>query len=349
TTPGCTYTYDRRGRRATTVRNSITTTLAYNDADQVLTEGYSGGTLNGLSVSNVYDSFLRRTNAAIKNGSTVLQGAGFVFDSAGRLQTVTDASATAYIATYAYLANSPLAGALTFKQNGTTRLTTSKDYDYLNRLTAISSVVSGSGAPTLPVSYAYQYNAANQRTRALLGDGSYWVYQYDARGQVTSGKRYWLDGTPVAGQQFEYVQDNIGNRTSTQTGGDATGGGLRGANYTRNRLNQSTQRDVPSYVDIMGVANPTASVTVNGNAAYRKGDYFDHALSVLNGSSPQYPTLTVISTYGAAQTNSGKIYVPRTAEFFSYDADGNLATDGRWTYTWDAENRLIEMKRDGSS
>jgi YD repeat-containing protein len=24
----------------------------------------------------------------------------------------------------------------------------------------------------------------------------------------------------------------------------------------------------------------------------------------------------------------------------SYDSDGNLTNDGRWTYTWDAENRL---------
>jgi YD repeat-containing protein len=33
-------------------------------------------------------------------------------------------------------------------------------------------------------------------------------------------------------------------------------------------------------------------------------------------------------------------------EVFTYDADGNLTQDGRWTYTWDGENRLIEMKRD---
>ncbi|RYD19890.1 MAG: RHS repeat-associated core domain-containing protein [Verrucomicrobiaceae bacterium] len=27
-----------------------------------------------------------------------------------------------------------------------------------------------------------------------------------------------------------------------------------------------------------------------------------------------------------------------------YDLDGNLTNDGRWTYTWDAENRLIQME-----
>ena len=35
--------------------------------------------------------------------------------------------------------------------------------------------------------------------------------------------------------------------------------------------------------------------------------------------------------------------LPQTPEAFTYDADGNLLTDGRWNYTWDAENRLIQM------
>ena len=56
----------------------------------------------------------------------------------------------------------------------------------------------------LPVSFSYVYNNANQRTRATLADGSYWLYEYDSLGQVRSGKKYWADGTPVAGQQFEY-------------------------------------------------------------------------------------------------------------------------------------------------
>jgi hypothetical protein len=52
-----------------------------------------------------------------------------------------------------------------------------------------------------------------------LIDGSYWVYEYDSLGQVESGKRYWSDGTPVAGQKFEYGHDTIGNRTTTAAGG----------------------------------------------------------------------------------------------------------------------------------
>jgi YD repeat-containing protein len=29
---------------------------------------------------------------------------------------------------------------------------------------------------------------------------------------------------------------------------------------------------------------------------------------------------------------------------FTYDDDGNLTGDGKWTYTWDAENRLVQME-----
>ena len=90
-------------------------------------------------------------------------------------------------------------------------------------------------------------------------------------------------------------------------------------------------------------ANPTANVTVNGNAAYRKGEYFDYALSTPNGSTPWYNTVTVHSAYGAGQTETGSQFVPKTPELYSYDADGNLTQDGRWNYVWDAENRLVGM------
>ena len=146
-----------------------------------------------------------------------------------------------------------------------------------------------------------------------LADGSYWVYKYDVLGQVTSGRRYWGDGTPVAGQQFEYSFDDIGNREQGRRGGDGAGGTLSSIDYTRDRLNRYSQRLVPAYVDIMGIANPTANVTVNGNTAYRKGEYFWYALNVPN-STPQYPDVTVISTYGGQQSSTGKAWVPPATE-----------------------------------
>ena len=64
-------------------------------------------------------------------------------------------------------------GQIAFKQNGRTRMTTTKQFDYLNRLQSISSTASNT------VSSAYTYNDANQRTRNVQADGSYWIFGYD--------------------------------------------------------------------------------------------------------------------------------------------------------------------------
>jgi hypothetical protein len=115
-----------------------------------------------------------------------------------------------------------------------------RQYDYLDRLPQVSCVPQG--ANQLPWVHGYGLNAANQRTRLTLADSSYWVYQYDSLGQVTSGKRYWADGTPVAGEQFEYGFDDIGNRTLAKADGDQGGANLRSASFTNNTLNQVTGR-----------------------------------------------------------------------------------------------------------
>jgi YD repeat-containing protein len=36
--------------------------------------------------------------------------------------------------------------------------------------------------------------------------------------------------------------------------------------------------------------------------------------------------------------------LPKTPETFIHDPEGNLTQDGRWTYIWDGENRLIRME-----
>ena len=186
-------------------------------------------------------------------------------------------------ASYNYLANSPLVSQITYQQNSATRMTTTKQYDYLNRLTQISSAPGA--AYTLPLTYNYNYNPANQRTKDTLADGSYWVYGYDSLGQVTNGCKYFATGTPVPGQQFDYTFDTIGNRLQTMSGGNANGANLRLANYTNNSLNQIIGRDIPTNVDIMGASISTNTVIGNGQTAYRNQEYYRQQLLENNASS----------------------------------------------------------------
>ena len=263
-------------------------------------------------------------------------------DAASRLSTVSDGTNSA---AYGYLANSPLVQYITDKQSGTTRMTTTKAYDNLNRLTSISSAAGS----TVLDSHGYAYNSANQRTSVTNVDGSYFVYQYDTLGQVTSGIKYWNDGSVVAGQQFGYGFDTIGNRITTSAGGDQWGANLRYASYTANNLNQYTSRTVPGAVDVIGSATNTATVTVNDLAAYRKTNYYRAQLPLTNTSSAVWQSVTNLAVLNESTNDvrssglTNNVFLPQTPESYTYDADGNLTGDGRWIYTWDAENRLVSM------
>lgn len=332
-TPDVTLAYDRVGR-VKTVADVGSRSYVYNLASEATSDAYAVTTYGFGSTNNYnFDAYLRL--AGITNVTLGLNH-NYAYDSAGRLSTVSDGTNNV---TYSYQANSSLPATLAFKQNTTLRMNQSKSVDNLNRLTDITSTPQGSGA--LPMSYNYTYNNANQRIKALLADGSYWLYTYDNLGQVNSGSRYWADSTPVAGQQFGYGFDDIGNRTGTTAGGDQNGNGLRVATYAANGLNEYTNRTVPGAYDIVGAATASSNVTVNGSSTYRKGEYFWSQVNAANGSGPLYQTNTVTVTGGS--TVVGNTLVPPATQTFQYDLDGNLTNDALWAYVWDGENRLIQM------
>ena len=343
-TPDVAYNYDRRGRQISIAQSGGTAiNRSYNDAGQLLVESYSGGPLDGLSVTNGYDSLLRR--AALGLASLPAPLAEWAYDPyTGRLQTVTSGEDTA---TYSYVANSPLVDNLVFKHDGNTRMTTVKRYDALNRLTSITNEPGDAGA----IGFRYVYNDANQRTTVTNADSSRWVYTYDKLGQVISGGKYWGDNTPVAGQQFEYAFDDIGNRRTNGFGGNEAGLSLRESRYTVNDLNQYTSRTVPGYVNVLGDATNTASVSVNTNLAYRKDRYFRAELSVDNTTDPVWLGITNVAVMPVGSGNyvvsnvTGHVLWPKTPETFTHDADGNLTSDSLWTNVWNGENRRIVIER----
>ncbi len=264
------------------------------------------------------------------------------FDAASRMGTISDGTNSA---TYSFLANSPLVSQINFTNAGSWRMTTTKTYDYLDRLTQIASTPSASPV----ISFAYAYNNANQRTAVTNADGSHWLYGYDALGQVTSGVKYFANGTPVPGEQFGYAFDNIGNRTSTTEGGDQYGNNLRTSTDGANLNNQYTNRTVSGAMDILGSAVTNATVTVNNQPTYRNGTFYEATLALANTSAAVWQTITNLavahssSTTDLVATVTGNTFLQQTPESFSYDSDGKLSQDGRWTYTWDGENRLIQM------
>ncbi len=338
-TPDLSLTYSRQGRRQTVTQGPATTTLTYGHQGLLSGEAYTGGGLHGLTVSVGWDSLLRRTNVSVNTSQPLHQG--FAYDQASRLRLAWQGVASAH---YQYLPHSSLVGTVTFQHQTTPRLTTLREFDALERLTSIRSFPTAPGAR--PVAFDYTYDTANQRIRAGTADGSAWQFEYDELGQVTAGRRLWPDGQPVPGQQFHYLFDHIGNRIHTRSGGDAQGNVARWSTYEHNALNQISRRTVPNSFDVLGLAHPQATVTVNGSPAdYRRGEYFQESVSANNDPGPAWPSLQVLATQGPASQAwpAGHLFVGPAQENFVYDADGNLTRDGRWTYAWDAENRLARM------
>jgi len=206
----------------------------------------------------------------------------------GRLDKVT---LGLHEAAYGYVPNSNLVGSVDFKYDQSDVVGVSKVYDKFDRLTSITSTPVGGS----PISYAYQYNSANQRLKMTLADSSYWNYTYDSLGQLSSGKRRFDQSTYVRGQQFVYNHDTIGNRTSLQLGGNEHGQNLRQIDYTANDLNQYTQRTfVPVVgIDFMGYTAAADTVTVDGDPAYRHGQYYRRRVNRDNSSSAVYEMIDV--------------------------------------------------------
>jgi RHS repeat-associated protein len=235
------------------------------------------------------------------------------------------------------------------KRAGSPVLTTTKQFDKLNRLSGVSSV---SAVPSVVNSAAYAFNGANQRTRLTEADGKFWDFGYDALGQVTAGTKKLADSTPVLGHSFGYSFDTIGNLKTTAVNGQS-------ATYAPDTagLNQYASRTVPAALDIIGTADAGSKVAVNLAPAQRQGDLFYKQLPVANAAIAKWQPIDVLAGktgagVGGADADtrqSGHLFLAKTPESFTYDLDGNLTGDGQWTYIWDAENRLTTMETQASA
>lgn len=243
---------------------------------------------------------------------------------------------------YGYVANSHLIGTIT---NSGASHTDTRVYaatrDWVNsRETTRSS--------TVKAKFAYTHDnlgrvTQNDRTGEMFsryGNGSQGLkssYGYNTRNELTSEITY-LGGTStvLTGRNDAYTYDQLGNRKTTTHNGD-------GATYTVNALNQYSERTAPRVFDVAGAAGSGATVTVTSPvppaaasqpAVTRHGEYFFQGRQ-FTPTSAIYSTLTVSDGSTNVDVDA---FVTATPEPFTYDADGNLMSDGRWTYTFDAEN-----------
>ncbi len=193
--------------------------------------------------------------------------------------------------------------------------------------------------------YAYDRYSVTDVTRE---NGHLWNYTYDTKGQVGTAIKRTATGQPaLRGMNTTYNYDQIGNRTTVR---ENSAPALT-TTYTSNALNQYTQVGLSSRsFDVSGYRSSSSSpiqLFQNNGAAQTPiyspsftGLFFWRRLT--HGGSNDFWDLVETKENGTT-IDYGYQYVPPLTEIPTYDADGNLLSDGRRNYVWDAENRLIEI------
>ncbi len=308
-----TFTYDGAGRRKT---------FQYPDSSQ---EGYGYDAAgNMVSYTNragavrtaTFNNRNRETAASWSDGTP---GVTAAYDAVGRVLSVSNSVAASTFA-----------------------------YDVANQLLSESITINGlSGAKTV----AYTYDADGNRATLTDPNGSVITYSYTGRGQVAS---IVADGPPP---MASFTYDAAGNRasrtlengiTSTYTynaAGRLTalshGAGVEELTYTYDVLNRrtgETRSSAPARAFDYDLVGQLTAVNQSGGNATFAYDAVGNRTSVTGAPGAGSYTANNINQYTAAGGMGA----------LTYDANGNLATGGGWTYTHNGNSRLVGVSGPGS-
>ncbi|WP_172623228.1 RHS repeat protein [Flavisolibacter ginsenosidimutans] len=187
------------------------------------------------------------------------------------------------------------------------------NYDYTGR-----NQMSTIGTLTTPCIASYTYDLNGNRIGKVLNNGTNTLYTYNDDNNLLS-----LDnrkGT-VSFAKYNYDYDAVHRRKYVQY--DNANGDV----YAYDPIDQVT--DVK-----YNVTNPDGTPGAPARAVNYLWDPAGNRTTVTDNSVPTNYLTNILNQYTAVGAN------PAT-----YDANGNLATYNFWTYTYDAQNRLIRAEQ----
>jgi len=196
-------------------------------------------------------------------------------------------------------------------------------YDNVGRLTAMND-----NGRTI----SYAYDAAGNRTQIVYPKPSGWGdfavdYTYDTFNRMTAVK---INSATVA----TYTYDRLSRRT--------------GLDYAAHAKDVSYSYENDNDLDVLTHAN-VVSFDHGYNAVHQVTSN-----AVSPGSFAWAPTYAENLSYAPNNLNQYASLAGQSGMFgtsgrtFTHDANGNLTSDGRWSYTYDSENRLLAANDNGA-
>jgi RHS repeat-associated protein len=309
------YSYSANGQRTSvTDANGNVTDMTYDGHDRqvswVLPPSQPGAARQYEEYG--YDANGNRTSLRKRDGVTI----AYSYDNLNRLLVKTVPQSASGAAGYSVHYGYDLRNLQTSARFGSpTGPGITNVYDALGRLSSSTTTMDGTSR-----ALNSQYNDAGNRT-ALTGTNA-WGYTtgfvWDQAGRPTAHTE---SGYPIG----QYGYDQFGRRTSLATG-FATMGAFRSWNFGTSGRLESLGHD-------LGGATADQTQTFGYNYASQIVTRTSSNDALVSNSA--YPVSRNYAVNGLNQ------YTSAGPASFTYDANGNLISDGGTNYVYDAENRLV--------
>jgi RHS repeat-associated protein len=337
TTVPTSYSYDANGNLSSKTAPApnqngtltVTTNYTYDALNRMTAKSYSGGTTTAATF--LYDSPTGQYNISSTNpvGRLVQATSGCSFtlnsyDAMGRVTFQVQQTPITCDTGYGYYRQSynyDLLGDLKSFTNGMFQ-TFTYGYNGVARLSSVtSSVTTDAGGNPLPTNLmsSAHYNALGSITSDTLADSESESWAYNNRGWLTS-QSSGISGSP----------DYSLNMTSYAPNGDvlaATDSANGSWNYSYDQFNRLVCANLAS--------NGTCSTPPTGTPTYTY--VYDRFGNRWQQNGQIFNTVKFTGNNPASPANTNRM------DGYSYDTAGNVTNDGTYTYTYDAENRLVSV------
>jgi len=365
------YRYDSNGRltnRVTAAKGS--TSYGYDPLGNLTNIGYASSS----PIRYRYDGLNRLTNMIDSVGSTAFtwtpgnllaaEDGPWASDAASysyanRVRTgvsVQQPNASAWVQTYGFDPFGRLTNTTSPAGSFTYQYTVSSQPFLISQLTYPSGAFSvrwynGLGADSslysanndLLDSHSYRYDEGFQRTQQVFQAYNWTAYTYDNIGQLKTAIGHEANGADRYNESFNYLYDAAGNLSQRIfPNGNPT---ALTENFGVNNLNEITNISRTGKITVSGTtASAATDVTVNGFTAQLYSDNTfactNAGLSLVDGLNTY--TAVANDSLGRTDTDSVTVFLP-TNSLYSYDANGNLLSDGNRNFAYDDENQLISV------
>lgn len=332
-TPGVTWTYDPAYARVTTmVDGTGTTTYTYHSigqlgAGQVATVD---GPLANDVISYTYDSVGRVQTRAIGGVPLTL-----TYDTLGRIEREVNALGTF---DFAYDGASGRLATMTYP-NGQTSAYTYYPAEHEHQLqTILHRYPNGTTLSKFDYTYDAVGNILTWRQQADT-TAVIWDYGYDNANQLIRAVKRATDPQGTILQRFAYGYDPAGNRLFEQIDDTVTA-------WTYDRLNRLKTQRAGGLLRVAGAVNEPATVKVDGRPATLDSSGVFVGAVRLEAGTTRF-TVTATDASGNTATQSYDVDQTGPSKVFTFDANGNLISDGTQTFEWNARDRLHAVSSSG--